>query len=76
MTKQVAQGGLLIFSLVWIGWTVVSLMGGLLGDCFGEAYSKCWAGKEYGQDIIFWRGLAVELLAVVTYLFFFTRRTH
>jgi hypothetical protein len=51
------------------------IMGGVLGDCFAEAYDRCWASKEYVPALDFWRGLAIELLAIIIYLLFSRRRT-
>ena len=75
MSKAAARTILIIFSVCWIGWTLMMMLGGILGDCFDDAYSKCWAAKEYGTTVNFWRGLAVELLAVVIYLLYSRRRT-
>ena len=74
MSKQKARIILAIFSFSWLGWTLMMLLGGVLGDCFDDAYSKCWAGKEYGPVVDFWRGLAIQLLAVVIYLLYSRRR--
>ena len=76
MTKAAARTILIVFSVCWIGWTLMMLMGDVLGDCFGpDVYSKCWAAKEYGPSLKFWRGFAVELLAIVIYLLYSRRRT-
>jgi hypothetical protein len=75
VSKNASRTILIIFSVFWIGWTLMLTMGGILGDCFDDTYSKCWAGKEYGPSITLWRGLAVELLAVVIYLLYSRRRT-
>jgi hypothetical protein len=75
MTKRTARIILVAFSILWLGWTLMMLLGGVLGDCFDHAYSKCWAAKEYGPLLGFWRGLAVEFLAVIIYLLYSRRRT-
>ena len=73
--REIALPALIIFSICWLGWTFMMLMGATLADCFSEAYSRCWAGKEYAPALIFWRGLAVELLAILVYLLISRRRT-
>ncbi len=74
MKRQIALIALVIFSLCWLGWTFMMLLGATLADCFSEAYSRCWAGKEYAPALILWRGLAVELVAILAYLLFAPRR--
>ena len=75
MSKTGARAILIAFSILWIGATLIMLLGGILGDCFDQAYSKCWASKEYGPRVDFWRGVAVELVAIVIYLLYSRRRT-
>jgi hypothetical protein len=74
VTKRVARIWLIIFSVCWLGWTLLMLIGVSLGDCFDGTYSRCWAAKEYGPALTLWRGLAVELLAVTVYLLYSRRR--
>jgi len=74
VSKRTARILLIVFSVCWIGWTFMMLMGGILGDCFDDTYSKCWAAKEWGPAVDFWRGLAIQLLAITAYLLFTRKR--
>jgi hypothetical protein len=74
-SKASARVVLIVFSLGWIGLTLLFLTGAVMGDCLDEAYSKCWAAKEFGTHVILWRAAAVELLALVVYLLFSRPRT-
>jgi len=74
MSKAAARTVLIIFSACWIGWSLMLMLGATLGDRFDDGYSKCWAAKKYGVAIDFWRGLAIELLAVLIYLLYSRRR--
>jgi hypothetical protein len=75
VSKTAARAILIAFSLLWIGATLVMLLGGILGDCFDDTYSRCWASKDYAPTIVFWRGVALELMAIVIYLLYTRRRT-
>ena len=39
-----------------------------MGDCIDEYDFRCLASKQYGPSVVIWRGLAVELFAIVVYL--------
>ena len=67
---------LIVFSICWFGLVLMMLFGAVAGECFDKADSACWSAKEYAPALLLWRGLAIELLAVVIYLLFSRRRTN
>ena len=56
---------LILFAVAWSGWTVLLYGGQTLGDCADEA---CFAVRDAEIAALFWRWLAVLLVAVVAYL--------
>lgn len=62
MNKVVVYTTLAIFSLFWLGWSGAELMGSLLGDCFDD--QRCLGIKKYAPGFVFWRMIAVELIAI------------
>jgi len=73
MSKANARVILLAFSVCWGAFVFFNLMGSILGDCFHDRY--CQGVKEYAAGHAFWRGLAVELMAILAYLLYSRRRT-
>ena len=72
MTKTNARIILILFTVCWCAFVFVDVMGSVLGDCFEDRY--CQGVKRYSMGHAFWRGLAVELMAILAYLLFSRRR--
>ena len=74
MSKSAVRACLLIFSLGW-GLFVIAdwLPAQLGGDCMTHS-EECHLASQYERSIVLWRGLSVELIAVVIYLFLSRRR--
>ena len=65
MNRTAALAVLVLFTLAWGGWVAIDLMGSILGDCFDDV--RCHAIKAYAPGLVLWRGLAVELAALLAY---------
>ena len=68
MSRTAARALLIVFTLGWGGWVAMEFLGSILGDCFDDV--RCHAIKAYAPGMVLWRGLAVELAAVLAYCLF------
>jgi len=68
MKRTAALVLLAVFTLVWGGWVAIDLLGSILGDCFEDV--RCHAIKAYAPGLVLWRGLAVELAALLAYFLY------
>jgi hypothetical protein len=59
---------LVLFSVAWGGWVFFQLFANAIATCDYENDAGCRAFKEYAPPLILWRGLAVELLAIVAFI--------
>jgi hypothetical protein len=66
---------LLIFSIIWIGWSLTFGNDALVpSDCSYTNTEDCRARIRFGPDILMWRTIAVELIAVTAYLILLRKR--
>ena len=74
MRGRIATVLLVIFSLGLAAWTYAKYQVYLFNDCHmdqtGEVAAFCGGYLDYQPRIIFWRSLAIELVAIVAYLLF------
>lgn len=73
--KWWATYALLIFSAVWIGWSLTFGHEGLVPtDCGYMNTEDCRARNWFGPTILLWRTIAVEAFAIGVYLILLRKR--
>ncbi len=73
--KWWATYALLIFSAVWIGWSLTFGYEALVpSDCSYMNTEDCRARNRFGPDILLYRTIAVEALAIGIYLILTRKR--
>ena len=73
MNRTAALICLLIFTVLWAAVAFLQWLPPQIGDCMTGSF-ECRASKLYEPSLVLWRGLAIELLAVVAYLLIARRR--
>ena len=60
---------LLVFSAIWIGWSLTFGLEAIRPtDCTYMNTEDCRARLRFGPELLFWRTAAIELIAIIAYL--------
>lgn len=65
MSRGLARILLVIFTILWSGWSLLLFVGQTLGDCRNES---CFALRDAEIAVIGWRWLAIEAAAILACL--------
>jgi len=76
--NRLATALFVLFTIILVGWTYAKYELFRFSDCHmdqtGELAGLCRAYLSYQPQIIFWRSLAVEALAIVAYVLALKRK--
>ena len=68
MNRSALRVVFVLVALAWLGFTVLDLLSSVLGDCLGNQW--CQGRKSIAFELIFWRGLCVGTLIILSYRYF------
>ena len=66
MNARIAKPVLILFTLAWGCWVGIEFFASALGDCLDN--QLCRGAKPFMIPLTLWRGLAVELAAILLYI--------